>query len=394
MSSLKLDRQNIDKEIQKARHAINEHFDRLEEELMKELTRVVDYESRKIRNILASLERTEKEIVELQVTLASLKQHASAQQSFQVSKQTQHKLIDTNNFIQSMHDNNELSDVNISLQMDDFVKIVKQNIIKTGEIVVQTSPVYTALMKQEFKEAKYAELSEIVVQTSSDYTSLMRQKNKGAKYSELGESDVQITQAYTSLMIQEDKEEAYTELGEIVEQTSPIYTSSTGQENREEAYTELGEIVEQTDPFNMSIVRQKNKQAQSNVSKSKSAQENEYDTIPTTEHDTDFCFIVMVKPGKDAKKFGLNNKYRLYVKPEGFTLEDIKKRTLKCHWPYDIVRQYGKSKEGREIVITVGRKHILGPGNVTFRCDSRDNLDRLFRLVPIFIKRIQSAVKP
>ncbi|CAG2193827.1 unnamed protein product [Mytilus edulis] len=308
MSSLQIDKQNINKEIQTARHAINEHFDHLEAELKEELARVEDNERRKISNILASVERTEKEIVELQMTLTILKQHASYQQTFHVSKHIQHILMNTNSFIQSMHDNNELSDVNISLRMNDFVKNVKENIIKIWEIVVKTVPIYTALKKREYKEEKYAELGKIV------------------SNSKLDESDVQITQA--------------------------------------------------------------------NVFTSKPAQENEYETVQITEHHTDLCFIVMVKPGKDALKFGLRDKYRLYVMPEGFMLEDIIKRTIKCRWPYNIVQQYGKSTEGREMVITVGGKHILGPVHVTFRCDSRDNLDRLFSLVPIFIKRIQSAHRP
>ncbi|VDH96713.1 Hypothetical predicted protein [Mytilus galloprovincialis] len=407
MSSLQLDRKYIHEEIRKARHVINEHFDRIEGELLKELIKVEDTERRKINNILASVERTEKIVVELQMTLAISKQHASDQQTFHISKHIQHILMDTNNIVQSMHDNNELLDVNISLRMNDIGKIVKTNITKIGEIVIQPNPVYTALSKREYKEVEYADLHRIDEQTSSeytsltkqknkeadysklgendkltssDYTSLIKQKNKEAEYSKLGENDEQITQAYTSLIPQENKEEAYTELSEIIEKTIPVHASPTGQENKEveytelaeivettslvpafptkqenkeEAYTEPGEIVEKTDSGNMSLVRQKHKQDQSNVSTCQPTQENEYETVQTTQHDTELCFIVRVKPGKDALKFGLNNKYRLYVKPDGFTLEDIKKRTLKCHWPYEIVQQYGKSKEGREIVIAV-----------------------------------------
>ncbi|XP_076115563.1 uncharacterized protein LOC143083199 [Mytilus galloprovincialis] len=448
----------------------------------------------------------------------------------------------------NIHDNNKLSNVNISQQMDDFVDIVKQNIINTEEIDVQTRQIYTALIQRENNEAKYEKLGKTVVQTSSDYMSsmkqknkkaqysklgandeqiaqaytssilrenkeapysklgendqhiiqdytslipqenkeaqysklgendehtssnyiyLMKQKNKEAQYSKLGENDEQITQAYTSLIPQEHNVEAYTELseiveltrpvsassigpknteeastelgeiveltsaihtssmgqenteeasselGEIVELTSAVYTSSMGQENREETYAEIGEIVELTSPVYTSSIEQENREETytdasstelgeivemtSPVYTSSMEQENgeeSYTELGETvgQTDPDLCFIVMAKPGKAAWKFGLISDYRLYVKPEGFTLEDIKKRTLKCHWPYDIVQQYGKSKEGREFVITVGRRHILGPGNVTFLCDSRDNLERLFRLVPIFIQ--QSAGKP
>ncbi|CAG2236458.1 unnamed protein product [Mytilus edulis] len=396
--------------------------------------------------------------------------------------------------VTNIHDNNKLSNVNISQQMDDFVDIVKQNIINTEEIDEQTRQIYKALIQRENNKAKYEEHGKIVVQTSSDNRSLMKQKNKEdkywklgandeqltqaytsliprenkeAQYSKLGENDKQIIQAYTSLIRQENKGEAYTELSEIVDLTSAVSASSIGPKNTEEASTELGKIVELTSAVYTSSIKQDNTEeasselgeivevtsavytssmAQENIEEyyteideiveltsqvytSSMEQENREETYtdassmelgeifemtnpvytPSIEQenreetytelgetvgqtDPGLCFIVMVKPGKAAWKFGLTSHYRLYVKPDGFTLEDIKKRTLKCHWPYDIVQQYGKSKEGREFVITVGRKHILGPGNITFRCDSRDNLERLFRLVPIFIQ--QSAGKP
>ncbi|CAC5414996.1 unnamed protein product [Mytilus coruscus] len=127
----------IEKEIHIARQSINEHFDRLERELLRELQTTENNERKKISKILASVERKEKEIYELQASLALIKKHASDLQTFLVSKQIEHELVDTDSVVQSMQDNNELLDVNISLKTDNTVKGVNIYILRFGNIVGQ-----------------------------------------------------------------------------------------------------------------------------------------------------------------------------------------------------------------------------------------------------------------
>ncbi|CAC5407053.1 unnamed protein product [Mytilus coruscus] len=136
LSSLKLNRLNIEKEIQIARQAIDEYFDRLERELFKQLQIIENDEKIKINKIVESVRRKEKEIAELQTSLAIIKQHASDLQTFLFSKEVEHQIMNTNSFIQFMEDNNELSDVNISLQTDNSLKIFNRHILRlNGEIV-------------------------------------------------------------------------------------------------------------------------------------------------------------------------------------------------------------------------------------------------------------------
>ncbi|CAG2193834.1 unnamed protein product [Mytilus edulis] len=154
LSSFTLYRQNIEKKIQISRHTINKHLDCLESELLKELTKIENEESKKISQILASVERKEKEIDELQTSFSIIKQHASDLHTFLVSKQIEQELIDTESIIHSMQDNNELSDVIISLQSDEIVKGVNRNISTIGELVVQTSPCDMLLVRQKSKQAQ------------------------------------------------------------------------------------------------------------------------------------------------------------------------------------------------------------------------------------------------
>ncbi|CAC5363595.1 unnamed protein product [Mytilus coruscus] len=277
MSSLILDRQRIEIEIQGARDAINEHFDRLQNDVMKELARIEDDKSKQINKIWASVERKEKEIDELQLSLAIIKHHASDLQTFLLSKQIEHELMNTDSLVQSMQENGDLSDVIISLQAEDLVKSINVNNITFGEIIVQRS--------------------------SCD----------------------------------------------------------------------------------MSLVRHKHKQAQTNVDvATRNAPKKIYENIEIMEHATDLCFNVVVKPGKDALKFGFKGQYRLYVTKKGFKLEDTKTMTLKYYWPHHIVRQYEKS--GQEIVIEVGRRNLLGQGTFSF-CVIHEMIDKeLCVLYPLFEK--------
>ncbi|XP_063400051.1 E3 ubiquitin-protein ligase TRIM71-like [Mytilus trossulus] len=154
LSSLKQNRQMIEKEIQTARQTINEHFNSLERELLKELQTIENDERKKLSKMLASVERKAKKIDELQISLAIIKQHASDLQTFLVSKHIENELMETESQVQSMQENNELSHVNISLQKDDLIKTLNENISRFGRIVVQTSQSEMSLKRQKIEQAQ------------------------------------------------------------------------------------------------------------------------------------------------------------------------------------------------------------------------------------------------
>ncbi|CAG2193823.1 unnamed protein product [Mytilus edulis] len=162
LTSLKLNRQNIEREIQIARQTMNNHFDNLERELLKGLQTIANDEMTKSIKFLASVDRKEKEIDELKISLAIIKQHASDLQTFLVSKQIEHELVDTDIFLQSMQDSSELSDVSISVKTDDLLKNINGNISKFGEIVVQTSKNSMSLVRRKIrqKQEKVANVAE------------------------------------------------------------------------------------------------------------------------------------------------------------------------------------------------------------------------------------------
>ncbi|XP_071121195.1 tripartite motif-containing protein 66-like [Mytilus edulis] len=151
--SLKLHRQTIETEIQIARHTVNNHFDRLERTLLEELHIIENDERKKINKILASVELKEKEIDELQKSLAITKQHASDLQTYLISKQIEHALMESESLIQSIQNNDDLSDVIISFETNDIMKSL-ENISQFWKIVVQTKQSDISLVRQKNKQTQ------------------------------------------------------------------------------------------------------------------------------------------------------------------------------------------------------------------------------------------------
>lgn len=152
LSSLILNRQKIEKEIQGARQTINEHVDRLQDDIMKELIRIENDQRKNISKTLSLVERKEQKIDELQISLTVIKKHASDLQKFLVSRQIEHELIDTDNLAHSMQEHGDLSDVIVSLQTEDLVKRISLNNITFGEIVVQRGSCDTSLVRRKSKQ--------------------------------------------------------------------------------------------------------------------------------------------------------------------------------------------------------------------------------------------------
>jgi gas vesicle protein len=76
-SAVKDQTQIIENEIQELRTKINTHIDKLQEDLMKELTEAEKHVSDETRELLVSLDKTQKELTEYQTNAVNIKKYAS-----------------------------------------------------------------------------------------------------------------------------------------------------------------------------------------------------------------------------------------------------------------------------------------------------------------------------
>ncbi|CAG2231477.1 unnamed protein product [Mytilus edulis] len=132
-------RKEIEKELKKTRMKINNHLDKLQEDLMKQLNELEEKENSKICQLMASLEKKEKEIGECQNSLLNIKKHATDLQMFLSIKQIE-------------------EDINTSIQN------IISDIKSFGEVRIESNPCDIVLIK---KKARQAQLMIPIVPTKS-----------------------------------------------------------------------------------------------------------------------------------------------------------------------------------------------------------------------------------
>jgi predicted TIM-barrel fold metal-dependent hydrolase len=76
-SAVKDQTQIIENEIQELRTKINTHIDKLQEDLMRELTEAEKHVSDETRELLVSLDKKQKELTEYQTNAVNIKKYAS-----------------------------------------------------------------------------------------------------------------------------------------------------------------------------------------------------------------------------------------------------------------------------------------------------------------------------
>ena len=86
-SAVKDQKKIIENEIQELRTKINTHIDKLQEDLMKELTEAEKHVSDEARKLLASLDEKQREQTEYQTNAVNIEKYASDFQTFLALRQ-------------------------------------------------------------------------------------------------------------------------------------------------------------------------------------------------------------------------------------------------------------------------------------------------------------------
>jgi hypothetical protein len=86
-SGVKEQKRLIENEIQELRTTINTHLDKLQENLMKELTEADKHVTEETRELLVSLDEKQKELTEHQTNMVNIKMYASDLQTLLAVKQ-------------------------------------------------------------------------------------------------------------------------------------------------------------------------------------------------------------------------------------------------------------------------------------------------------------------
>ncbi|XP_063404187.1 uncharacterized protein LOC134687658 [Mytilus trossulus] len=126
LKSLKMERGQIEAEIEQTRIKLNNDLDILKDEVIKELMTAEQTESKKIHKLLNTLKAKETQITKYQSNMCDIKQHASELQTFLTIKHIEKDLKVEEKFIRSITESSTTNQVNIISQINkNFQKFAK-----------------------------------------------------------------------------------------------------------------------------------------------------------------------------------------------------------------------------------------------------------------------------
>jgi DNA-binding beta-propeller fold protein YncE len=144
----------IESEIRELRTKVNNHLDKLQEDLMKELTEAETTITEKTRELMVSLDKKEKELTEYQKTIVNIKQYASDLQTFLVMKQIENDVETLDTSIHDLINSDSLNQTKLSCQIDTTLKNIATNIDRFGEVDVESKPCKLTFVRKKDKQAQ------------------------------------------------------------------------------------------------------------------------------------------------------------------------------------------------------------------------------------------------
>jgi hypothetical protein len=151
----------IENEIQELRTQINTHLDKLQEDLIKELTEAEKQVFRETLELRVSLDEKQRKLTEYQTNIANIKMYASDLQTFITVKQIEKDVETHDTCLQSLVNSDSLNQTKLTYKIDTGLKNITTSIQKFAEVVVEAKPCKIVFVRSKNKQAQMmvAELS-------------------------------------------------------------------------------------------------------------------------------------------------------------------------------------------------------------------------------------------
>jgi chromosome segregation ATPase len=144
----------VECEIRELRTKINNHLDKLQEDLMKELTEEETKITRKTRELLSSLDQNEKDLTEYQTNIVSIRQYASDLQTFLAMKQLETDIETHDTSLHALVNSDNLNQTKLSCRIDTRLKNIITSIEKFGEVVVESKPCELSFVRRKINKPR------------------------------------------------------------------------------------------------------------------------------------------------------------------------------------------------------------------------------------------------
>jgi hypothetical protein len=150
-SSVKEQKRIIENEIQERRTKINTHLEKLQEDLMKELTEAEKQVSTETHELHLSLDEKQRILTEYQTNIVNLEKYASDLQTFIAIKQIEKEVETQDTCLQSLVNSDNLNQTKLTCKIDTSLKNIPTNIQRFGEVVVEAKPCEMVFVRSKDK---------------------------------------------------------------------------------------------------------------------------------------------------------------------------------------------------------------------------------------------------
>jgi hypothetical protein len=144
----------IENEIREVRTKINNHLDKLQESLMKELTEAENLKTEETWELLASLDKKQKELTEYQTNIVSINKYASDLQTYIAVKRIEKHVETHDTCLQAIVNSDCLAQSKISYKIDTGLKTITSNIQNFGAVVIESKPSWLTFFRKKNKQAQ------------------------------------------------------------------------------------------------------------------------------------------------------------------------------------------------------------------------------------------------
>ena len=143
-----------EQEIRKLRGKINNHLDKLQENLLNELTEAETIVTRQTSELMVSLDEKQKELSEYKTNMVNIKQYASELQTFLALKQIGSDVEALDTCLHALMNSDSLKQTKISCNIHTSLKNLTTSIQSFGEVVVESKPCELTLVRKKDKQAQ------------------------------------------------------------------------------------------------------------------------------------------------------------------------------------------------------------------------------------------------
>lgn len=132
----------------------NNHLDKIQEDLIIQLYAVEEKEQLKIRQMLSTLEKKEKEISDNQRNIVKIKQHGTHLQLFLSIKQIEEDVFSKDGILNSLIQEDNLKNHSLEYKINSAIQNILDDIKSFGDINIEAKPCGIVLSRKKTRQAQ------------------------------------------------------------------------------------------------------------------------------------------------------------------------------------------------------------------------------------------------